>query len=155
MKKYRVQLNPNGYVEVVGEPKFEYGDGELAFYQVDDTEAARFKPDYWRWFCVIEDEKSTNSPLTKEEMQERFFKKIWQVIDFWDKDAERDSTREKMSGLVHTILTEMDGCGELPPMAIYPYIGVWDEWKEQHEVDIGGSLHSLLYRYDPSATGEN
>lgn len=153
MKKYRVHLNPDGCVDVVGEPKLEYGDGELAFYQKDsDIETAYFKPPYWRYFHLIEDEKGAKPDFTEDEMRELFLEKLWQLIDYWSNigDGSVKDKRDLLSGLTHSILAScLDGNGDLPPMAIYPYIDGWEEWKEQFEVDIGGSLHELLYNHDP------
>jgi hypothetical protein len=105
-------------------------------------------------------------PYTEEEIRQKFLDHIWTVIDYWDTVPQRQTTREKISGAVFSILAMMDGDSpELPGFLIVPHPHISDKeyykengenWypsvpgkAEQKLCDIGGGLHEEFYQHDP------
>ncbi len=106
-----------------------------------------------------------NNPrqYTNEETREEFLKYMWNLIDYWDKETPHRNTREKLTGLMHSVLATLDGCAcASPGFLVIPcphkddkqfnidngenwYPPVDDKLKEH---DIGGSLHELYYNYE-------
>ena len=100
--------------------------------------------------------------LTHDEIQKNFINQVWVMIDWW-KNAQV-SESDKLSGLAHSILAMIDGCyGGIPGFILIPDPHEDDkqyciEHGENYypqmsdinfENDIGGSLHSMLYRLTP------
>lgn len=102
---------------------------------------------------------------TEEEVREMFLKHMWAMVDYWATVEGKDSpktVRDRLSGLMHSMLTTLDGCSMgLPGFEVRPHPHESD--KEYHQergenwfpsdVDIGGSLHEGMYKFDPQRKG--
>jgi hypothetical protein len=103
--------------------------------------------------------------LTRDEVQDRFLTYVATMVHYWDTNASTKNmtAREKMEGVVHSILATLDGCSMgLPGFIVAPcphesdrqfHIDEGDEYyfPENHEsnvqCDIAGGLHELIYQY--------
>ena len=106
------------------------------------------------------DNTPTQSPpreYTQEEVQALFLKHIWAMVDYWANLKEQPNTREKLSGLAFSILALLDGCTALPGFIVTPnahptdkdfHISEGENWFPTG-VDIAGSLHELMHKFDP------
>jgi len=111
--------------------------------------------------------------LTTEDVQERFLKHVWAIIDHWDKETRVEGTRNKISGAIFSVLAALDGSAiELPKFVVAPDphpndreyttangVNWWNEngsdkgegtfWPENHNAtircDISGDLHHRFY----------
>ena len=97
---------------------------------------------------------------TLEECQKLFLDHLWELIDYWDTvdsfDGHPRTQRDRLSGLVHSILATIDGeSGDMPAFMLIPspheddkewYKARGDDWWPEDMCDIGGPLHELLYR---------
>lgn len=103
---------------------------------------------------------------TPEEVQEKFLKHIWGLIEYWD--SQNESSRAKMEGLAHSIFAAIDGSSAgLPAFILAPLPHSTDKafCKQQGENyfphnprskkkgnatkvkgDIGGNLAYQLFR---------
>lgn len=93
---------------------------------------------------------------TKEEVREMFLNHLHGLVDYWDKVDTRNS-REKMEGLMHSILVTFDGESiEFPALDIVlrPHpddkdynIGHLEQWFEDGMcINDDVHLHDLWYR---------
>ena len=102
--------------------------------------------------------------LTEAEVRERLLRKIWAIIDYWDKETRVSTTREKLEGLAFSILSTLDGSDiTLPAFIVAPDPHPDDrEYRQQHgddwfpenhtadiKCDLSGSLHELFRKYGP------
>jgi hypothetical protein len=92
--------------------------------------------------------------LTEAEVRRAFLDYIRDCVDYWDRQVVRDSCREKMDGLVHSILTLLDGGTELPGFTVSPRshpgvrafcIAEGEDYYPGSDCDIAGSLHEEWY----------
>ena len=86
--------------------------------------------------------------LTKEEVQEKIFAYLDNMIDFWITEKTHPSVREKMEGLIFSVLVMIDGeSAMLPPYKLEPSISLPDgeEWIDSG-IDIAGGLHDSWYK---------
>lgn len=63
------------------------------------------------------------------------------MVSYWEKQNDM-SEREKLEGIVHSILVVLDGESELPAFAVRPIIN----GKEKEDIARDGDLHSLFYK---------
>ena len=102
--------------------------------------------------------------FTTDEVRDRFLDHIRGLIQYWstvELNADHDSIEYRVSGVVHSLLTTLDGCSlELPGFIVAPcphqsdkqfYLDKGENWyPENHDskvsADIGGYLHELLYK---------
>lgn len=96
---------------------------------------------------------------TRDEMGDMFMDHVRACVEFWSGDLkEQHTTRERLSGLAHSILVAIDGCsGGLPAFALVPQPHPDDMACHQSEGvnwypscpelpnDISGGLHERLY----------
>jgi len=94
---------------------------------------------------------------TVDEIREQFLADIWRKVDYWEQLPNK-TKRERLSGLVHSVLAALDGCAlSVPGFLLIPNPHPSD--KEFHEArgenwypspslenDIGGDLHGLWYK---------
>jgi hypothetical protein len=95
-----------------------------------------------------------------EEVREEFLDHVRFMVDYWD-NVEKDTTKEKLSGLAFSILVALDGCAsDLPAFIVAPLPNKEDKqylieneedyYSENHnsdvKCDIAGSLHELFYK---------
>jgi hypothetical protein len=109
----------------------------------------------------IRTSKPTPRAYTEEEVREMFLKHLWGLVDYWATVEGKDSpktVRDRLSGLMHSTLTTLDGCSMgLPGFEVRPHPHESDKDYHQErgenwfpdDVDIGGSLHELMYKFDP------
>jgi len=97
--------------------------------------------------------KRKSREYTKDEVIEKFLMHIWMMIDVWD-DTPKHTTKEKMSGLVHSILATIDGeAAGLPAFNLEPMPHPNDkEFQKDHgenwfprKCQMAGGLHTRLY----------
>ena len=109
---------------------------------------------------------SKNKPrkLTVDEAREKFILTLWHLVDYWDKTPDqvvdgfggyiKQGQRERLEGLMHSILASIDGNTlSMPGMELRPIVPKTDidyhkEWGDNWfppKVDIGGSLHEIMY----------
>lgn len=101
--------------------------------------------------------------LTEGEVRSKLLRYIWGAIDEWARYPSKP-TRDRLSGLTHTILAMLDGESiELPAFIIAPDPASCDkEWHQEHgeswwpenydvkvNCDLGGSLHDRFYEEEP------
>lgn len=103
---------------------------------------------------------------TRDEIREQFLTHVWNMIEYWNSPnlPSSRSTRERLEGLTHSILTALDGCTmALPGFIVAPcphpddreyHIENGENWYPENDEsqvngDIGGGLHELLYSCQP------
>lgn len=96
---------------------------------------------------------------TTGQIQREFIEYLWNMIDYWENNHARKTTKEKMSGLVFTILAALDGCDALPAFIVAPcphendkeyFIEQGKDYYPYNDTeivkgDIAGSLHEVFY----------
>lgn len=97
---------------------------------------------------------------TTEEVREEFLDHVRYLVSYWDR-IEKETTKEKLSGLAFSILSALDGCSAgLPSFIVAPCPHPEDKqyhidndedyYPENHDVDvkcdIAGCLHELFYK---------
>lgn len=95
---------------------------------------------------------------TENEVREQFLDHVRMMIDYWNNDSITTDTKEKLSGLAHSILATIDGCNmDLPGFILAPcpcegdkqyYIDKGENYYTENKnvnCDIAGGLHELLY----------
>lgn len=94
---------------------------------------------------------------TTEEVREHFLNHVRNMVDYWDRHVERETTRERLSGLAFSLLVLLDGGTHLPGFVVAPAPHRDDrefhisEGKNYYpeapevECDIAGFLHELFY----------
>lgn len=97
--------------------------------------------------------------FTREEVRNQFLDYLWIMIDEWAR-ADRQNCHERLSGLVHSILSTIDGCAMALPafkLVLDPhpddkqyYVSNGSNWYEP-DMDVTGTdyLHEMLYQYQP------
>jgi len=115
--------------------------------------------------------KNTPRQLTVDEARERLIIHFWHLIDYWEKTGDyadgfggmkTHTQRDRLEGLVHSILAALDGCTLMvPTMELKPIVSDEDidfyknepydpkfpiprQWYPPDE-DIGGALHEILF----------
>lgn len=98
---------------------------------------------------------------TRDEMRDEFIEHVRNMVDYWagDQIREKQSTRERLSGLAFSILVAIDGCaGSLPAYTMVPSPHPDDKQYHQDQDenwypdcpempnDISGGLHEILYK---------
>lgn len=96
--------------------------------------------------------------LTPEEAREKFLRKMWQIIGYWENEARAGTTRDRISGAVFTILATIDGdAADIPAFTLTPIVPKEDveflrangeNWMP-HGADIAGGLHEHFHNFDP------
>jgi hypothetical protein len=104
---------------------------------------------------------------TEDEVREKFLKYCWSMVYYWENLPDK-TTSEKLSGLMFSLLSTLDGSSmELPSFIVAPlphpgdkeYLkGNGENWfpennDESINADIGGSLHENFYRFNPKQEG--
>ena len=97
---------------------------------------------------------------TQEEVQEMFLDKVRTMIDYWN-NVEKETTKDKLEGLAHSILATIDGsAADLPAfkLAPNPHPGDKEYCIDEGEnyfpdnyhlvtnCNISGSLHEQLFK---------
>lgn len=102
-----------------------------------------------------------------EEVRKRLLEHFWNMVDYWDRLPSHKTTRDRLDGLMHSILVALDGGSELPAFALVPMPHESDEkfhrdneenWyrtpkdadrESIKKFDVGGALHEEMYLHDP------
>lgn len=90
---------------------------------------------------------------THDEIQDLFLKHVESCTDYWDR--QEPNKRKAMEGLAFSIMTMIDGCAMgIPGFSVMPC--PYSDDKAYHKdrgenwfpknVDIGGSLHELIFK---------
>lgn len=97
---------------------------------------------------------------TEEEVRKQFLDHVRMLVEYWD-SIDKETTKEKLSGLAFSILSAIDGSSVgLPAFVLAPLPHESDKqyridnnedyYPENHEsdvkCDIGGTLHELFYK---------
>jgi hypothetical protein len=97
--------------------------------------------------------------MTVAEARERFILHMWGLVNYWENDSRTPTSKEKLEGLLHSILSTLDGnSGTMPGFEIVPLVSKSDiEWMKTlpkgdgwaknwfPNEDIGGGLHGAMY----------
>ena len=100
--------------------------------------------------------------LAEKEIQERIFAYLDNMIDYWISEKNRPSIRDKMEGLIFSVLIMVDGESILPAFKLIPspcsedkdYLTQLGEKYYPDDLDIAGDLHHSWSRKHKSPTGE-
>lgn len=92
-----------------------------------------------------------------EEVRDMLLDQIWTEIEWWLNSERAPTTLHKLEGLAFSILSTLDGCGELPSFTITPRPHPTDKSFHQQEGenwfpddgDVAGSIHELFYSRRP------
>lgn len=58
---------------------------------------------------------------TPEEVQEKFLKVVWNLVDHWEKEGRAHTSQAKLEGLAHSIMALIDGnVGFMPAFILAP-----------------------------------
>lgn len=96
---------------------------------------------------------STLRAYTEEEVRQQVIDHIWALVDHWMQERRVTNDEERLSGLAHSILVMLDGCGSLPAFEVRPnphhedqatYRASGMRWYPD-DVDIAGSLHEQFF----------
>lgn len=101
------------------------------------------------------------SEYTDKEFRENFIEKILSLVDYWEtvEGKGNKTTKDRLEGLAFSILSTMDGSGDLPRFIVAPNPHMDDKeyHKDQDEswyvenfksdvnCDIGGTLHDWFH----------
>jgi hypothetical protein len=92
--------------------------------------------------------------MTTEEAREKLILHFWQILEYWEQESRKPSTREKMEGLLFSILVTLDGgSGMMPGFTVSARVPPADVKFHEKEgskyfppdEDLAGGLHDLLY----------
>lgn len=91
--------------------------------------------------------------FTRDEVQAKFLEYLDMMINYWLNESRKPSAREKMQGMVFSMLVLLDGEAALPGFIVTPNPHPDDETflRNQGEnwypagVDIAGDLHDRFY----------
>lgn len=93
--------------------------------------------------------------MTKDEAREKLILHFWMLVEYWENESRQPNTRDKLEGLLHSILATLDGCsGMMPGFTVAARVPKGDiEFHEERESryfppdkDIGGYLHEIMYQ---------
>jgi len=131
---------------------------ESALLEEDEIELRVPTTEDWE---RIRASKPESRAYTEEEVREMFLKHLWGLVGYWETVEGKDSpktVRDRLSGLMHSMLVTLDGGSMgLPGFEVRPHPHETDQSYHQErgenwfptDVDIGGSLHEVMYRFDP------
>lgn len=103
-----------------------------------------------------------SKPHTVEEARHILLKRLAGCVDYWERESRAESTREKMEGLLFSMLVVLDGgVADIPGYALIPLPHPTDQsYHEKRDenyypmtelpenaFDIGGSLHEKISEY--------
>jgi hypothetical protein len=98
--------------------------------------------------------------LTRPEVQERFLRQVWAMVDYWAAEDRKPDPRDKLEGLAFSILVILDGeSTALPPFAVAPSPHPDDrefhqqrdeDWFPESGCDIAGNLHERFHELNPN-----
>lgn len=106
---------------------------------------------------------------TKEEVRKLFLRYCANILEYWHKCDRAPSTREKMEGLLFSVLAAIDGSAmDLPGFMLVPFPDVadkdycikegqnWFPYTDQKKVkcDIAGSLHDQYAKLMKAEPGQ-
>jgi len=96
--------------------------------------------------------------LTMEEVRDKFLDQVWVLIDYWYSLKDR-TVRDRMEGVVFSVLSTLDGGSSLPKFIVAPDPHQDDKEYNQEQgeswyplndvdikVDIAGGLHEHFYK---------
>lgn len=102
--------------------------------------------------------------MTEDEVRRAFLAKMWNLIEYWDHEH-RANSREKLEGLMHSVLATISGCTDLPSFILAPLPHEGDKqynidgghgyWPDNSRAlrmiksDIGSSLQGMLFSMRP------
>lgn len=131
-------------------------------YQIfnDDVEMYNIIDDFYVCqTCFDKIKKSKPRVYTPDEVSEKLVKHFWHLLQYWEELPDQ-TTSEKMSGMLHSILATLDGAsGDMPGFKVIPithktdkdFRGAFGEnWYPEKDVDVAGGLHSILYKFKPT-----
>lgn len=62
---------------------------------------------------------SSARAYTADEVREKFLAHLHALVDYWSTETRVSDPKEKMEGLVHSILVTLDGCsGDMPSFSL-------------------------------------
>lgn len=100
---------------------------------------------------------------TAEEIRDMLIEHIWELIEYWEKEERRETSRSKLEGLAFSILSMLDGATlELPAFALIAdphsedkdyHIECGENWFPENDLKqinepICFMLHEDFYRED-------
>ena len=100
--------------------------------------------------------------LIEKEIQERIFTYLDNVIDYWISEKSRPSIRDKMEGLIFSVLVMVDGESMLPAFKLIPspcpedkdYLTQLGKKYYPDDLDVAGHLHEVWSRKHHQTAGE-
>lgn len=91
--------------------------------------------------------------ITRDEARYLLLKHLAGLVDYWEKESRAETVRERMEGLLFSVLAALDGSAVgLPGYKIIP-IADDNQWLKDNGVDyyaaedIGSGMHSEIYKY--------
>lgn len=110
--------------------------------------------------CRDEEMKHKAKEITTDESRYLFLKHMASIVDFWEKQSTNPSLREKLEGVLFSVLSALDGCAAgLPGYLVIPNPSPEDKkyaiqegfdyepHPPQLDHDIGGGLHEQIHMY--------
>lgn len=104
-----------------------------------------------------------SNEITRDEARHRFLEHMASLVNYWENKSRAKTSKEKLDGLLHSILVTLDGgSGEMPSYIVIPsphesdkdyQIERGDDYypycsgAPKGTYDIGGALHELLNKY--------
>jgi hypothetical protein len=103
--------------------------------------------------------------MNEDEIRRAFIRKMWGLIEYWEHENRALTSREKLEGLMHSVLATIGGCTDLPSFILAPlphssdkqycidqgedYFPNNDRAARMIKGDIGSGLHSSIFQLRP------
>lgn len=72
--------------------------------------------------------------MNEDEVRRAFIRKMWGLIEYWERESRASTSREKLEGLMHSVLATIGGCTDLPSFILAPLPHNSDK---QYSIDHG------------------
>lgn len=109
--------------------------------------------------CSDKIKNSTPREYTEDEIREKLIKHFIVLQEYWE-ELDDKTTQERMSGMLFSILAALDGSSiDIPAFKIIPitdpsdkdfHKSLGENWYPETDVDIGGGLHEILHKFEPT-----
>lgn len=92
--------------------------------------------------------------MTRDEAREELILHFWSLVEYWEKESRQPNPREKLEGLLHSILVTLDGgSGMMPGFSVSAMVPPADiKYHKENDSkyfppdeDLAGGLHEIMY----------